>query len=775
MKPLGYFILLLMVSASPALSQLSRDSRNHERGLLRQTVYNTGELGRALDKGVAGVLQGYHSMEWPPNSRMILDGFTYDGQHNSFGAGLWIAGTVRPYATNGTTRIYDYCGGLSDNNGAALSPAGVYSVPTAPMDYHRNFPLNVDGTVNISYDPDDAEERITAEWNAPFVAVTPGTTPPDNGCMHVKRTSRSWSWPGYDSFIIYEYELTNQTPDTIKDMTVIFNYAIGCSMFGYQRKYGRWDESLDWRGQNGQGNQFTHLDMKRWLSYSHERDGLPDTVYFDLWSTPGNRGGLDAPQAAGIMTLFYDYDHLALKTNTQLNVTNRGDTLGAWDTNLKMKQPFVLRYESASLNGPDGKVHDWLNTFLTRKTAPASGSADSGRFRSAYVLPGGRVMPNPYYWMGRTKGSVNLSWYQPVNRGYGFAPYTVPPGVTLRFAVAEVVGYGAGIASDTQYVDLGGSIRAAVDAGQYMNPVPSWYDTLMYGGLGARPFIGSTYLKNHPLPWYVTPGVISVRDVADRAIEMYTGQQRVKHDTVQYEPLDMEITQGRGVYNSVPVPIPSPVIDSVVDTRSSFNKVYWKPAVEQFQNLPIVAGRIHARLSHYEAWRAQDPQGPWAKVDSVGIRDPRYFRDSSYVLFDTTSILGSYYYYAILSVDSLGGRSGLITNMATHVTSAPPVPILGKVYVVPNPLIVTNGRSAELDPNGELTDRLQFFGLTKNCTIRVFSYSGQLIQTIVHEGTYNNPFYQISRNGQRLASGVYFFVVEDQSGARAHGKFVIIH
>ena len=81
------------------------------------------------------------------------------------------------------------------------------------------------------------------------------------------------------------------------------------------------------------------------------------------------------------------------------------------------------------------------------------------------------------------------------------------------------------------------------------------------------------------------------------------------------------------------------------------------------------------------------------------------------------------------------------------------------------------------DPNGEVTDKLQFMGLTKRCTIRIFSYSGQLINTIEHErDTYGNPWYQISRNNQLLASGVYFFVVEDRdSGAQAHGKFVIIH
>jgi len=125
-------------------------------------------------------------------------------------------------------------------------------------------------------------------------------------------------------------------------------------------------------------------------------------------------------------------------------------------------------------------------------------------------------------------------------------------------------------------------------------------------------------------------------------------------------------------------------------------------------------------------------------------------------------------------VDSLGGKSGM-TNMTAHETQAPAAATLGKVYVVPNPLVVTNGLGGS-DPNGEVTDKLQFYGLTEHCTIRIFSYSGQLVQTITHDNNaINNPWYQISRNNQLLASGVYFFVVEDVSGARSHGKFVIVH
>jgi hypothetical protein len=752
-----YLLLLSMISAS-VIAQ-PRLYQTHQRGMLHQTVYNTGELGRGYDNGVGGMLEGFSSMEWPPNSSIIVDRTRYAGQHSSFGAGVWIAGTVP------SGRKYVYCGAVSDANG---NPTPVQGVVPIQITRSENYPVLPNGNLNPGYNPSEAEEKIVAQWVASDVGIL------------VTRTSRGWSFPGYDSFIIYEYEFQNTTADTIRDLDFIWTYAIGPSMFGYQRTYNRWGEG-DYRGQNGEGNHFTRFDLKRWMTYSHDREGRPDTTYFALWSQPGDRGGLNSPQAAGVAMLYYDHDHLMTKAQRPAQVWPvPNDSLGIWDTGdpntARVKQPFLLRYENSNL--PLTKIQQYLDPTVQRRTGTFVGSADSTRIVTQ-LKPA--TVADWLYWRGRTKSSVNLAWYQPVVRFWGFYPYLLPPNQSIRFALAEVVGYGPGVASDRIYSDLGGNIRAGADAGNYFHPIPSWYDTLQYPFLGPKPYIGSRYLQTHPLPWYVTAGngisaadptpVISVRDVADRAIQMFTGRPLVKYDTLQYEPINSR-PNGVGAYNSIAIPIPAPAI-TIEDSRSAFNKITWGPQVEEF-SAANAGGRLRAPFKHYLAMRATSPLGPWTVIDSITRRDQRYFHDSVYVLRDTASILGEYYSYAVVSVDSLGGRSGM-TNMVTHVTQAPPVPALGKVYVVPNPLIVTNGRGSAYDPNGEVTDRLQFFGLTAHCTIRIFSYSGQLIQTIVHDGEFNNPWYQISRNNQLLASGVYYFVVEDVSGARAHGKFVIVH
>lgn len=743
--------LLLLLALSATMSFSQRDWRVHSRGLLRQTVYNTGELGRAYNSG-GTVEAGVPCMEYPPNSRLILDRRQYGGQQNSFGSGIWLAGT-RP-----SGRQYVFCGAVSDGTGNPVAVSGVYSNPIS-IDRIENYPVHADGTLNPAYDPNEAEEKIISKWSTPL-----GIT--------VTRTSRAWSFPGYDSFIIYEYEMANTTPDTMRDVFVVFANSFCPSMFGYERIHGTWGEGV-YRGQppNGLGDQFARLDLKRWMTYNHDREGAPDPDYFTIWSQPGDRGGLDAPQSVGLVMLHYDYDHIARRNQTSQVWIQPSDSQGSWDANGRVKQPFLLRYENGNLP-TDAKLIPYLNPELPRKTGPAQGRNDSTRFFD-------RLNPtDPYYWMGRTKGSVNLSWWQPVNHIYGFYPYFLPPGEALHFSVAEVAGYGPGDAGDTLYTDLGGTVRTGVDAGAYFAPVPSWYDTLIYpyaGTASTRQYMGSTYLQTHPLPWYVTPGVVSIRDVADRAIEMYTGRPLVKHDTLQYEPADAPAT---GAYNTVPLPYPAPAIE-VRNTKAAANQVVWRPFVEEFGTTPA-GSRLRAPFDHYLAMRAPSPLGPWTVMDSVGRRDPRFFRDSSYTVLDSLSDIGDFVYYSVVSVDSLGGRSSMLTNMTSHETQAPAAPRIGKVYVIPNPLIVTNGLVNKSDPNGEVTDRLQFVGLTKRSTIRIYSYSGQLINTIEHtpvenpEGGFGNPWYQISRNNQLIAAGVYFFVVEDESGATAHGKFVVI-
>jgi hypothetical protein len=589
---------------------------------------------------------------------------------------------------------------------------------------------------------------------------------------------------------------------------VMFQNAFSPSAFGLMRKYGVWNESSV---TSRSREEYARYNFSRFMTYVHSRDGFPDASYFNQWSTPGNRGGLDSPQAIGFLPLHYDTDNLQLKQNTVYPVT---DSLRVWDANGKFKQPYTTetngnRNQDMSrtiLLGLDINTHN-PNGFNNKSTS-ATPSADSTLWAKWY--PPYKDCPwNPQlvnagvnqeiidYWHGRMKPrAYSASGYSGAFFHYtSYGPYVFPVNTHLHFAIAQVVGYGPGVSADSVWRDAGGATTASPS---WFLPVPSWYDSLKYAGVSAIPGIntmGSAYLRSHELPWYVTAGngissidkapVISIRDAADRAIQMYTGNPLTKYDGIQFKPENTPVT---GKYNATQtyLPIPAPVVN-VYDETDVKNKIVWGPQVEGFTKLQSVqgaksAGRIKAGLSHYLVMKSPAGLGPWTRLDSVALHDPRYFNKDdrypgNYVFRDVSSILSENYYYAVISVDSLGGKSGM-TNITYHKTQKGAVAKLGvdKIYVSPNPLILSSNFGGSTQ-NGDIKDEIGFYGLPKRANIRVFSYSGQLIGTVEHrENVYSHEWFQISRNSQRIAAGVYFYTVEDlDDGTMVHGKFVIIH
>jgi hypothetical protein len=794
MKHLLHLCLLVVFVSSVALSQ--RDFRTHMRSMLRQTIYNTGELGRALEgsnSSTVGIAEGTSSLEWPPNSRQTLDGIYYWGQQNGQGSGLVLRALVRG------TYEFRACGGITDGSGNATTIAGVYVIP-GEITRTENYPVLADGSLNTAFNPDEAEEIIVAKY-----------TTKEPMKLSITQTSRAWSYPGYDAFVIIEYDIVNLDTVDYTNGFVMSQNAFSPSAFGLQRKYGVWNESST---TSRSREEYCRYNFSRLMTYVHSRDGFPDvgtstgTSYFDQWSTPGNRGGLNSPQAVGVFPLHYDYDHLQPKTQTTYVVS---DSARVWDANGKFKQPYTTetngnRNQEMSRTialGLDITVHN--PTAINSRNVTTSSTNDSAywsRFYAPYKVapfPGAKVdaaVNDAFreYWHGRMKPrSQSASGYTGAFFHYmSFGPYVFKKGEHLKFAVAQVVGYGPGVAADSVWRDAGGANSSGTS---FFTPVPSWYNLLSYEGLSAIAGIttmGSTYLQTHELPWYVTARkgisrvdtakVISIRDVADRAIQMYTGNRLVKYEGVQFKP---ESTAAQGSYNSTYIPIPSPGL-MVYDASDVKNKVVWGPQVEGFTSLPNLqaaraAGRIRAGLRNYHVMKAPGALGPWTVLDSVGIRDPRYFNvdpgySGQYVFRDQSSILSENYYYCVVSVDSLGGKSGM-TNAVYHATQKGAVKELGgKLYVAPNPLVLSSNFGGSTT-QGDIKDKIGFYGLPRHSMIRVFSYSGQFIGELEHNSnTYSHEWFQISRNSQRIAAGVYFYIVEDlEKGSTATGKFVIIH
>lgn len=727
------FRLILTIAALLFLSRdiipQLRQYEVHKRGMLHETIFNTGEIGRGYHQGQAGNETSVPLFEYPGYSRAVIDQKDYPGQHNILGGGVYIAGDP----TDTTIRVYNYCGGVGSSDPELIAGKWAYPLVVYKVE---NFPVLADGSINPNFDPNEAEEIIVSKWATPM-----GVT--------ITRTSRSWSYPDYDDFIIYEYELENTgdrdgDPSTIestadlKDFLVGFAYGFAPNMFGYQRYYDVW-RYQDYERKD----QRARWDRDRWLNYNLDMDGKPDPQYANFWSTTGKfGGGLTAPQAVGFQTLYYDVAQLAKYGETQY-IMSASDSAIFWDpVTGGIKQPWVNRLETSNLRS--SKQQD-LMLINPRRNTP---------YKNAAFGPD---------WIGR--GFFNArQTRKAVGRIMVHGPYTFKHGTKIRFALAELAGYGAATLEQTLagLKDEGGS--CGEDCGEETSnafyPVPNWSQTVTYGGATGNAFTyGSTYLSNFSLPQYINSKVVTIRDVSDRVKFAYT------NDTTGL-PWWPETFPDKGKY-LLPIPVPAPAIH-VTNTPKAENEILWGTQIESF-NVP----RLQGSFAYYELFKADHPLGPWTRLDSIAKEDPRYYNAGEYKFIDANTRIGESFYYSVLSVDDKGNKSGR-TNITSHETQIGGTDDLQEVYVVPNPFIVRSGFSGS-SVSGEAQSRLGFYNLPKKCTIRIFSYSGQLVNTIEHETElYSNAWYQVTRNQQEIASGVYFYVVQTPEGKMSKGKFVVI-
>lgn len=98
-------------------------------------------------------------------------------------------------------------------------------------------------------------------------------------------------------------------------------------------------------------------------------------------------------------------------------------------------------------------------------------------------------------------------------------------------------------------------------------------------------------------------------------------------------------------------------------------------------------------------------------------------------------------------------------------------------YVVPNPYV----GAASFEPqkfaiSGRGERRIEFRGLPVNCTIRIFSVNGDLVQTLYHDGS-NEGFVAWNlrtKDNMDLAPGLYVYHVDGNKAGTFVGKFAII-
>ncbi|TFH02695.1 MAG: T9SS type A sorting domain-containing protein [Calditrichales bacterium] len=739
----------------------SRESRIHDRGMLHETMFNTGTIGRPYQYGNAGNQTTDPLMEWPPRSRTVIDGIEYSGQHNSVGSGVYVSANLlgKPGREN---RIYALCGGTGTN--LPELPLGRWSFPIS-MEEIENFPILADGTINQNYKPDEAEEIIISKWSTPT-----GIT--------VTRTSRAWSYPDYDDMIIYEYEFeytgdtdgnlaTIEQDSTLTDVLFGFLFGFAPSMLGYQRWYsGTW--SVD---QFSRGDAMGFYDPDYWMGFDMVlRTGAQDeaTKYlyahpdpnpdnFKLYAESGlNGGGLMSPQAPGYCMLYYDTEHLAIvdpndplrnqsekvsylsydEANNPYELDSQGRVLQPWSINSPTANTRSSKMMDRATNIDERWGGIWSPAYITTNGDPS----DEG-----YFPPAGND------WLGRGNFGYSSAWNGALILT-SFGPYVMNIGDKIEFALAEVVGYGA-------------SAGKTLMGGQSLElwaPAPSWNRKVVISG----ETMTEAYLDDYGYPDYINSEVKTVNQVAHKAFEAYLGRT-IPFDPVRQGPVEGVMwpennpspSQSTEKYK-IPVPVPAPAI-SVDNSPKATVVISWNHSSETFTH-----PRISGSLVKYNLYRSTYGMGPWTLMTTIDAQpgEERYLHEDA----DESFRLGETKYYAVTAVDNNGIESGK-TNITVHQKNVKSVDKMGKVHVVPNPFSVSSGFEG-LGQEGAVG----FYGLPAKCTIRIFSYAGQLVETIEHDrAVFSTAWFQVTRNRQDIASGVYLYVITTPEGDQTTGKFII--
>ena len=99
---------------------------------------------------------------------------------------------------------------------------------------------------------------------------------------------------------------------------------------------------------------------------------------------------------------------------------------------------------------------------------------------------------------------------------------------------------------------------------------------------------------------------------------------------------------------------------------------------------------------------------------------------------------------------------------------------LEEVYVVPDPYIVTNAWETN-----EFGKKLMFTNLPSNCTIKIYTILGEIVDTVEHGGDSQTSsgyaFWNMrTRNDQFIAPGVYLYHAETPDGHETVGRFLVI-
>ena len=248
------------------------------------------------------------------------------------------------------------------------------------------------------------------------------------------------------------------------------------------------------------------------------------------------------------------------------------------------------------------------------------------------------------------------------------------------------------------------------------------------------------------------------------------------------------------------LPAPPPIPPLVIETGNHSVHLSWNPTDTVDPEGYLDPNRADGESKPFEGYRVYkstvSPNGPWTLLAEYDLPGNNYGNDIGLARSYTENLLlnNVEYYYSVTAFskeDHVLNWPSLESSISANVQIATPGPAppstVGEVAVVPNPY---RGDTAYQNYNPawerppptrerwlEQDRRLQFINLPSRCEIRIYTLTGEHIETLQHDDPYRGyeDWNLTSHVGQAVASGLYVFTVKDLNNGQIQvGKFVII-
>jgi hypothetical protein len=99
---------------------------------------------------------------------------------------------------------------------------------------------------------------------------------------------------------------------------------------------------------------------------------------------------------------------------------------------------------------------------------------------------------------------------------------------------------------------------------------------------------------------------------------------------------------------------------------------------------------------------------------------------------------------------------------------------LKDVYVYPNPYRPNDDDLGNGDDSDSRFNHIKFENITQTAKIRIYTVSGELVNTLEDKKDWAIDWYVDNNRGQRVASGVYIYIITDDDGNKKIGRVTVV-